>query len=252
MLEHEGAIPSQLAYDRPSPKLLAFLRKHCGLSRFQPQNNNYVIFDEYFARGSAESSRGSRSSSARRGIGCLPIEAGGHTGFVGRGAVPGAPPAHRHKPPPMPAAQANGMTTSDCQLGIQALPDTAFAMNSHPPLGAPPLPQRGVSSSSSLQTPWGTASDLPPNVGGTGVGTPFRAGQERSGDRSAAGMPSETKGRSSSVPCRGYTSTSIVPGLSDAPSSLGSSNGSNYGSSRRFASPLRTPLSHAGQRMLAH
>jgi len=206
MLEQEGASPAQLAYDRPSPKLLAFLRKHCGLSRFQPQNNNFVIFDEYFSRGSGSAeSRGSRSSSTRRSIGVLPIEAGGHTGFVGRGVVPGAPPS-RQRPPPMPgsAVQANGaessirITATDCPPGIQAVPDSAFNTNSHPPLGAPPLPHRSASSSSSLQTPWGTTADVPISVGRT---TPLRGVGDRVGERSAAGMSSESKGRSSSVPC---------------------------------------------------
>lgn len=44
-----------LAYDRPSPKLLSFLQKHFGLSRFTPQNNNFVVFDKYFDVCSASS-----------------------------------------------------------------------------------------------------------------------------------------------------------------------------------------------------
>lgn len=40
--------PEQLAYDRPSPKLFAFLKKRCGLSEFFPQPNNFVIFDAFF------------------------------------------------------------------------------------------------------------------------------------------------------------------------------------------------------------
>lgn len=39
-----------MAYDRPSPKLIAFLRKHYKLTDYIPQNNNYVIFDSYFGR----------------------------------------------------------------------------------------------------------------------------------------------------------------------------------------------------------
>lgn len=253
MLEQEGVSPAQLAYDRPSPKLLAFLRKHCGLSRFQPQNNNYVIFDEYFARGNASAeSRGSRSSSTRRSIGVLPIEASGHTGFVGRGVVPGAPPS-RQRPPPMPGAvsQTNGTEisirtpTADAPLGIQSIPDSVLNPNSHPPLGAPPLHHRSASSSSSLQTPWGTTADGPTSVGSASRSNPLWGVGEKAGERSAAGMPSESKGRSSSAPCRGYNSaTAIVPGLSNALPSGGSSGSG----SRRFASPL----SHAGQRMLAH
>jgi len=48
MLNTENADPSKLAYDRPSPKLLAFLKKYYGLTNYIPQNNNYVIYQEYF------------------------------------------------------------------------------------------------------------------------------------------------------------------------------------------------------------
>ncbi|KXZ54642.1 hypothetical protein GPECTOR_4g708 [Gonium pectorale] len=47
-LSTEGWDPSCLAYDRPSPKLLAFLRKHYGLQEFVPQSNNFVVFNRYF------------------------------------------------------------------------------------------------------------------------------------------------------------------------------------------------------------
>lgn len=53
MLLRENLQPAQLAYDRPSPKLMAFLAKHFGLTKFRPQNNNYVIFDDYFECGVA-------------------------------------------------------------------------------------------------------------------------------------------------------------------------------------------------------
>ena len=32
MIENEGKRPEELGYDRPSPKLLGFLKKHYGLS----------------------------------------------------------------------------------------------------------------------------------------------------------------------------------------------------------------------------
>jgi alpha-tubulin N-acetyltransferase 1 len=48
MLEYEQTVPARLAYDRPSPLLINFMSKHFGLKSFVPQNNNYVIFDEYF------------------------------------------------------------------------------------------------------------------------------------------------------------------------------------------------------------
>ena len=48
MLKFEKKIPTELAYDRPSPKLLNFLNKYFGLNNYIQQNNNYVVFDEFF------------------------------------------------------------------------------------------------------------------------------------------------------------------------------------------------------------
>ncbi|EGD78930.1 hypothetical protein PTSG_01905 [Salpingoeca rosetta] len=44
----EGGDPTKMAYDRPSPKFIAFLAKHFGLRQFTPQVNNFVIFHEAF------------------------------------------------------------------------------------------------------------------------------------------------------------------------------------------------------------
>jgi len=55
MLRDEGIAPSKLAIDRPSPKLVNFMRKHYHLSSFVPQNNNFVIYNDYFE--SAQSTR---------------------------------------------------------------------------------------------------------------------------------------------------------------------------------------------------
>jgi len=49
MLANEGVSPDRFAYDRPSPKLIGFLRKHYGLADFVPQQNKFVIFAQYFA-----------------------------------------------------------------------------------------------------------------------------------------------------------------------------------------------------------
>ena len=40
--------PAKLAYDRPSNKLIGFLSKHYGLKGYVPQNNNYVVFNQYW------------------------------------------------------------------------------------------------------------------------------------------------------------------------------------------------------------
>ena len=53
MLEHERQVPAKLAYDRPSPKLISFMAKHYGLKSYVPQNNNYVVFDEYYRQAAA-------------------------------------------------------------------------------------------------------------------------------------------------------------------------------------------------------
>lgn len=49
MLEFENLLPEQLAIDRPSDKLLGFLRKHYALTQKIPQMNNFVIYDGFFA-----------------------------------------------------------------------------------------------------------------------------------------------------------------------------------------------------------
>ena len=58
-LEAEQRRPARLAYDRPSHKFIAFLAKHHGLKNYTPQNNNYVVFWDYW-------NPGQRGLSARR------------------------------------------------------------------------------------------------------------------------------------------------------------------------------------------
>ena len=49
MLCREGNVhPAKLAYDRPSPKLIGFLGKHYGLRNYVPQNNNFIVFNQYW------------------------------------------------------------------------------------------------------------------------------------------------------------------------------------------------------------
>jgi len=72
VLESEGSSPEKLAYDRPSPKLLAFLHKHYGLRDYTPQKNNFVIYNEFFAsrpppKGSIYDTISSRPLTARNG-----------------------------------------------------------------------------------------------------------------------------------------------------------------------------------------
>ncbi|XP_052440050.1 alpha-tubulin N-acetyltransferase 1 isoform X5 [Carassius gibelio] len=48
MLKHKRVEPEQMAYDRPSPKFLSFLEKHCDLKNSVPQVNNFVVFTGFF------------------------------------------------------------------------------------------------------------------------------------------------------------------------------------------------------------
>lgn len=48
MLYEENITADKIAYDRPSIKLLNFLSKHFNLSNYTSQNNNFVVFNEYF------------------------------------------------------------------------------------------------------------------------------------------------------------------------------------------------------------
>lgn len=54
MLELENIEAKMLAYDRPSHKYLSFLRKYFNLYDYYPQNNNFVIFNEYFEKLNAD------------------------------------------------------------------------------------------------------------------------------------------------------------------------------------------------------
>lgn len=67
MLESEGYKPNQLAVDRPSDKLLAFLRKHYGLERQIPQMNNFVIYDGFFELNQ-DANNNNNSSAAMNGL----------------------------------------------------------------------------------------------------------------------------------------------------------------------------------------
>jgi len=58
MLQDQKASPKYMAVDRPSPKLLAFLRKYYNLSKVIPQVNNYVIFEGFFTGRPFECSPG--------------------------------------------------------------------------------------------------------------------------------------------------------------------------------------------------
>ena len=47
MINYENVEPRKLGYDRPSFKFLNFLKKYYNLEDYVPQNNNYVVFNDY-------------------------------------------------------------------------------------------------------------------------------------------------------------------------------------------------------------
>jgi len=48
MLKVENISPRKIAYDRPSEKLINFLKKYYKLEKYVPQNNNFIVYDDYF------------------------------------------------------------------------------------------------------------------------------------------------------------------------------------------------------------
>ena len=52
MLNFEKINPGLLAYDRPTLRLLSFLKKNYGLDNYITQNNSFIIFDEFFSPNS--------------------------------------------------------------------------------------------------------------------------------------------------------------------------------------------------------
>lgn len=48
MLQSENIEAKDLGFDRPSEKFISFLKKHFNLTDYVPQNNNFVVFNDYF------------------------------------------------------------------------------------------------------------------------------------------------------------------------------------------------------------
>ena len=49
-LQTEESTPTEIAYDRPSPELKSFLRKHFGLDNCVDQPNRFMVFKGFFGR----------------------------------------------------------------------------------------------------------------------------------------------------------------------------------------------------------
>eukprot|EP00928_Gymnodinium_smaydae_P026607 TRINITY_DN20838_c0_g1_i1.p1 TRINITY_DN20838_c0_g1~~TRINITY_DN20838_c0_g1_i1.p1 ORF type:complete len:357 (-),score=68.07 TRINITY_DN20838_c0_g1_i1:103-1173(-) len=131
MLAKEGVVAERLAYDRPSPKLLGFLRKHFGLARYYPQSNNFVVFDAYFGAPSSRSTRSISGSGIPAGGSSRQSLGGGHGSSSACGAsgprlqsaavVPGLDGACGSGRPP-PVVGAYGGVPQPCPVAAAAVP----------------------------------------------------------------------------------------------------------------------------------
>lgn len=258
MLSKERLRPEQLAFDRPSPKFLAFLQKHFGLAHFRQQSNNFVVFDEYFEGDDAGRARAPCGTLGRR-------EANGYFTDDGQTGCGGILPLGMARPQdgPRTGAVAPAPTpgrTAGLDLGENAL-DRGLPGSSGwqpiqlhqrmPPQLPPPapgtVPRRG--GAAVVQAPWATESApgapstvpewrppwgtlAPPD--GLAAGLPSRGATVRS-----QSLPS---GRSRQASGAGSDSFGGLWGPQDG----GRSGSGGSGGSRRFASPF----ADAGQRVL--
>eukprot|EP00931_Biecheleriopsis_adriatica_P051598 TRINITY_DN29948_c0_g1_i1.p1 TRINITY_DN29948_c0_g1~~TRINITY_DN29948_c0_g1_i1.p1 ORF type:complete len:398 (+),score=50.07 TRINITY_DN29948_c0_g1_i1:97-1290(+) len=252
MLREERLVPSQLAYDRPSPKLIGFLAKHFGLTQYRPQNNNYVVFDDYFLAGGAVRATPPKREAEDAGRVRHVSSIFGH----GAGPSPWQPGSLQQQPQLVQTLQQP--PTYQTQLQQQPV----FQMQQAPQHDIQSLPPwqpqsvggaRTQAPTPTVQAPWGTADGYgraPPRlpsgsrrVSPSGSSAPFRQ------DMAAAGkptrLPSRGGSRSASLPTASRRQLSSGPGSGDSCSTamLGGAAG---GSSSRFASPL----SHAGHLLL--
>jgi len=234
MLQGEGLRPEQLAYDRPSPKFLGFLAKHFGLTKFRPQNNNYVLFDEFFWAGHGGPCRPQASGPGRGGWApgaCGPPSSGS------RGILPLGPPEWPEASQALPQRAAARPPMIPSQSYGAPVPWQPRERG-HTPRGA--ASSAGSTSAGSfanaagaLEPPFGTDAHV-------AAGRPSSGCEGQGGGLLAAGMPSRgLSRRAASVPSRG-SSAGADPGGSGL---WGRSTGS---SANRFASPL----SHAGQSLV--
>lgn len=273
MLQGEGLRPSQMAYDRPSSKFTGFLRKHFNLTRFRPQNNNYVVFDDYFEAGGVPPTGNQRgrpaSNSLGSGMSNNPLLGGPISGTSSPSGSRGNRERHRSenyydgRPPALPGT-GSGPLHGGGGGGSASGFDHPFGDPRQQPMpGAAPnyggAPQHGYSQASNgngqyapCSQPWGTDRDdrsqssamsghrqrqPPPYAAETPSGQ--GAGGGRGGD--AAGR--NTSRSSSCLSSAGRADSRDRGNTGGSGRAAGSVSGN---SQRRFESPL----SHAGSRML--
>eukprot|EP00405_Crypthecodinium_cohnii_P037656 CAMPEP_0206545098 /NCGR_PEP_ID=MMETSP0325_2-20121206/11934_1 /ASSEMBLY_ACC=CAM_ASM_000347 /TAXON_ID=2866 /ORGANISM="Crypthecodinium cohnii, Strain Seligo" /LENGTH=319 /DNA_ID=CAMNT_0054044019 /DNA_START=18 /DNA_END=975 /DNA_ORIENTATION=- len=177
MLDAEGITPCKLAYDKPSPKLIGFLRRHFNLAKFIPQSNNFVVFDAYWSRqiptysyqaerASAAQSPAAQHSPDREVLAADPMlrstYAGSHSSpSLARPQVPanvgGGPPARGKAMPPRPpetsasSRERSSGTPQASEAASRGPVRTPSSGARRPSRGPPPIRTTGRSASPSLQ-----------------------------------------------------------------------------------------------------
>ena len=68
MLNYKNIEPGELAYDSPTLRFLAFLKRNYGLENFITQENNFTIFDEFFESNRIKSNETQYDSETHRVI----------------------------------------------------------------------------------------------------------------------------------------------------------------------------------------
>lgn len=56
-IQSDNINPSKIAIDRPSQKLLSFMKRHYGLADYIPQNNNFIVYRQFFSHDFATKCR---------------------------------------------------------------------------------------------------------------------------------------------------------------------------------------------------
>eukprot|EP00930_Biecheleria_cincta_P008269 TRINITY_DN109683_c0_g1_i1.p1 TRINITY_DN109683_c0_g1~~TRINITY_DN109683_c0_g1_i1.p1 ORF type:complete len:400 (-),score=49.81 TRINITY_DN109683_c0_g1_i1:32-1231(-) len=255
MLREERLIPAELAYDRPSPKLIGFLAKHFHLTEYRPQNNNFVVFDAYFQAGPPEQSLEPKGGLGRH---TTPLQLNSGTSAPygsdqSQHLLPQTQQFHQ-QPQPFGRVQAPweqaGYGMPPRAPGSRASPSFAAA-------GPSPAATPGFAATGPGPPTAASGSGQPP----AGFNTRMATGQSRSSQQShwssaadssaAAGMPSSgasrSGNRSMSVPSGGRRHASAPPfGVDGGPGPPGPERYGTGSSKQRFCSPL----SHAGSLLL--
>ena len=80
-----------MGYDRPSSKLLSFLRKHFNLANYHQQVNNFVVYDAYFKNTDPKHQAIEKAQNMYKGSQNVPKDIGKTTNFNGSYASNPAP-----------------------------------------------------------------------------------------------------------------------------------------------------------------